>query len=218
MLSFLLLGSILAVTVSTWRNPPLQRSTLERIVERKKDTTRHYEDEAGRTHGVTRVAEADPVSLRAIYPFMDSVLRTLDLQGKQLQVLTAASTKTEGTFRPKVESIVKGDKTVQRVSYKDKYLDLEGIVSDTPLFKYSIRDSLLFTTYTKKKWLLGRKETFIDAYSPNPASKIENLTGLRVSVEKPKRFGIGPYIGFGYNGQEWKPSVGLSLQYSIIKF
>ena len=41
----------------------------------------------------------------------------------------------------------------------------------------------------------------------------------RVSVpEKPKRWGIGPQIGFGYNGRDWMPYVGVGIQYNIIWF
>lgn len=41
----------------------------------------------------------------------------------------------------------------------------------------------------------------------------------RVEVPgKPKRWGIGPQIGFGYNGREWMPYVGVGIQYNLIRF
>ena len=41
----------------------------------------------------------------------------------------------------------------------------------------------------------------------------------RVSVpEKPKRWGIGPQLGFGYNGRDWMPYVGVGIQYNLIRF
>ena len=41
----------------------------------------------------------------------------------------------------------------------------------------------------------------------------------RVSVpEKPKPWGIGPQIGFGYNGRDWMPYVGVGIQYNLIQF
>ena len=35
---------------------------------------------------------------------------------------------------------------------------------------------------------------------------------------KPKRWGIGPQIGFGYNGLNWMPYVGVGIQYNLIRF
>lgn len=41
----------------------------------------------------------------------------------------------------------------------------------------------------------------------------------RVSVPaKQKRWGIGPQIGFGYNGMNWMPYVGVGIQYNLILF
>lgn len=41
----------------------------------------------------------------------------------------------------------------------------------------------------------------------------------RIEVpRKPKRWGIGPQIGFGYNGREWMPYVGVGVQYQIFSF
>ena len=41
----------------------------------------------------------------------------------------------------------------------------------------------------------------------------------RVSVPaKTKRWGIGPQIGFGYNGRDWMPYVGVGIQYNLIRF
>lgn len=41
----------------------------------------------------------------------------------------------------------------------------------------------------------------------------------RVSVPaKQKRWGIGPQIGFGYNGINWMPYVGVGIQYNLILF
>lgn len=41
----------------------------------------------------------------------------------------------------------------------------------------------------------------------------------RVSVPaKQKRWGIGPQIGFGYNGMNWMPYVGVGVQYNLILF
>lgn len=216
-LSLGILFFVAFVSYKLWNWKPQFITNTERITEIRNDTTRHWVDDQGRQHGETRLAQADIAILMAAYPRVDSILRVLDIQGKQLQALTAMSTTTAGSFRPKLESVARGDKTFQQISYKDKWLELDGVITDTPILQYSIYDSFIVSTYWKRKWWLGKKEVFIDAYSLNPASKVNNLTGLKVSTENPKRFGIGPYVGYGWNGREWAPSVGVSLNYSLIR-
>lgn len=52
----------------------------------------------------------------------------------------------------------------------------------------------------------------------NPNVRITGMQGVKVGSSAPGRFAIGPYIGFGYDGSGWKPSIGVSLQYSLIRF
>ena len=49
--------------------------------------------------------------------------------------------------------------------------------------------------------------------------KTREVTEIRIQKEN-KRFGIGPYVGAGYqfNNKQWGWGVGLSLQYNLIKF
>lgn len=49
--------------------------------------------------------------------------------------------------------------------------------------------------------------------------KTKEITEIRIQKEN-KRFGIGPYVGAGYqfNNKQWGWGVGLSLQYNLIKF
>lgn len=63
------------------------------------------------------------------------------------------------------------------------------------------------------------KKTFVEVINYNPYSSIEKLRTYQVEKPKNKLFSIGPYIGVGIN-QERKfiPSVGIGLQYNILKF
>jgi len=200
------------------KQPDIRYNT-ERITEIRQDSVKHWMDKQGREHGQVRLAEADIASLRAVYRGeMDSVMAALKIQQKQIQALTVLGVTTAGRIRPEVEDFKIADRTYKKFHYGDPYLELDGILTDTPFISYKIFDSLIVTTYSKRKWFLGRKEIFLDAYSRNPAAHISGLIGLKVATEKPKRFGVGPYFGYGFNGQAWQPSIGLALQYSLIKF
>lgn len=63
------------------------------------------------------------------------------------------------------------------------------------------------------------KKTFVEVINYNPYSSIEKLRTYQVEKPKNKSFSIGPYVGIGIN-QERKfiPSIGIGLQYNILKF
>lgn len=63
------------------------------------------------------------------------------------------------------------------------------------------------------------KKTFVEVINYNPYSSTEKLRTYQVEKPKNKLFSVGPYIGVGIN-QEGKfiPSVGIGLQYNILKF
>lgn len=40
-------------------------------------------------------------------------------------------------------------------------------------------------------------------------------------IERPvssSRWGVGPQVGFGYNGRSWTPYVGVGIQYNLVRF
>jgi hypothetical protein len=87
---------------------------------------------------------------------------------------------------------------------------------------------------TTVKLVLGFKENKenyeVFARSPSKLLKVDSLSGsliipkhggdiIPTAAPKPKRFGIGPYIGYGLTPDfKLQPSIGISLQYNIIRF
>lgn len=183
------------------------------------DSLRHYKDVAGREHGQRVLAEGSKVALKVAFrKEIDSLVVALDIKEKQLQAFTMASTLNEGTVRLRVDTIYRDSTTAYRFAYNDRWLDISGTVGKESLLNYKIKDSLVFSTYWKRRWFLGRKTNYIDAYSQNPNVKMVGLEGARVKVNEPGRMGLGPFIGYGYNGRTWAPTVGFSFHYSIIRF
>lgn len=64
----------------------------------------------------------------------------------------------------------------------------------------------------------------IEGYRPKllsmevyPQTKIVTQTQIR-TVTKKTRWGIGPHVGYGFNGKEWAPYVGIGVQYNLVRF
>lgn len=62
---------------------------------------------------------------------------------------------------------------------------------------------------------LGKGKSFVQVTNRNPYSSIKELKTYNVSVPRPKRFGLGPYVGVDILG---RPSVGVSVNYDLIQW
>lgn len=193
------------------------------VIEQRSDSLQHYKDAYGTEHAQLSEARANTAGLRQMYgSYIDTLTARLDIKEKQLQAFATIGTQTTGSVQLAItkEASDAGD-TVRRFSYSDRWLDVTGAVYDAPHLSqltYAIRDSLTYTSYWRRTWFLGRKSYYIDAYSLNPATTITGLTGARVAQEKAGRIGIGPFIGYGFDGKQWRTTAGISLHYSLLRF
>lgn len=120
-------------------------------------------------------------------------------------------------------SIVRID-TVRDTLLVPKYVHVEHFdtirdtVDGNPIYLPVPISSYLFTddsTYKVEMEGYNVKANSIEIYPRT----ITQTVIERVSVPaKQKRWGIGPQIGFGYNGMNWMPYVGVGIQYNLILF
>jgi uncharacterized protein YfbU (UPF0304 family) len=197
---------------------------MENVIEVKNDSLHKYKDEAGNNHAQKVLAQADMAVLKTAYfREIDSLTNLLEIKDKQLQAYAGVSTSTEGTVIPRVDTIVI-DTANHIVSYPfnytDKWLSLHGNIGPKSFINYQLTDSIVITTYDKKTGFLGlgKRQTYIDAFSLNPNVRVTGLDGFRVPVKQPGRLGIGPFVGYGFNNGRLAPTAGISIQYSIIRF
>jgi hypothetical protein len=220
-LSFSLLILLGIAAVKSLFSKPDVYSNIERIREIRDDSISYWKDAYGREHAQKEVAQSNFETLNTVYkPLMDSVLKSLNIQGKQLDNLSVAGVSSGNHVPLKVDTIYKDSSTQYHFSYKDPWISLSGQIGKLSSLDYSTFDSLIITSYQKKTGFLGlgKRVSYIDAYSINPHSHITGLQGIQVATEKPKRFGLGPYVGYGWNGQQWAPNIGIGINYSILKF
>jgi hypothetical protein len=140
-------------------------------------------------------------------------LNAIKNQTKQKGVheATAIGTTASGFLYPTVDTVYLSDSTTAyKLRFHDRWLDLNGEIGKEPVINYRFTDSIIITAYQK------HKKTYVDAYSLNPNVHLTGITALRMLNKQ--HFTIGPYAGYGWNGKAFTPSVGISLQYSFIKF
>lgn len=218
-LILLLILGVAAIKSLFYPPPPLQ--SIERITQIRDDSVSYWKDQYGREHASKLMAEGKLEVIAAVYgPMMDSVLSSLKIQGKQLEQLTVMGVSSSNRVALKVDTVYVDSAAQYRFAYKDRWIDLAGRIGDQSYLEYTTFDSLIITGYNKRRGFLGlgRKETYVDAYSINPHSKVKSMQGIQILKERPKRFGLGPYVGYGWNGERWAPNIGIGLNYSLIKF
>ncbi|MDR6565478.1 DUF6549 family protein [Chitinophaga ginsengisegetis] len=191
---------------------------LKEAVQIKEDSTSFWKDSLGRIHAQKRLIEADLSSLRTVYrDRIDSITAALQIKSGDLQAALTARTVSQGTVKPIVDTIRQDSVTKYKFHFADTWLTLDGLISSEPSISYRFTDSLVFTTYKKRRNLL-RSDVYVDGYSLNPNVRLQNITGIRVGTVPAGRFGIGPYFGYGFTGNGIGPSVGISFHYSLIRF
>lgn len=155
------------------------------------DSVRYWRDLWNAEHATRQVIEGDRETLHLVYGRkMDSLSKRLHLKQKQLQDMTEVLVRAQG----QVVTVPVPDErrdTVNGVEYvyrghsfvwQDGYMKMDGYV-DSAIAKvnYSIDVEVNVTKYWKRRWFLGRKRRYIDAYCDNPNVKIIGLTAIKVN-------------------------------------
>ncbi len=213
-----LLIAIAALALRSCFRKERENIVLQEAVQIKEDSTSFWKDYAGREHAQKRELEADIQTIKILYRSqVDSLTTLLNIQAKDLQSVAIVKTSASGSIVPTVDTVLIDSTYSYPFHYSDKWLTLDGVISSQPFIRYLFSDSLIVTSYTKRTGLFKR-QTFIDAYSLNPNVRFQNITGIRIRDVNTRRFGFGPYVGFGWDGMRLRPSAGLSFHYSLIRF
>lgn len=102
---------------------------------------------------------------------------------------------------------------------QDGYLDFHADIYneyDIP-FSYTYSDTLRYVFTNERDHWWSRKKLYGRAMLGNPAASVVHESFL-VRECRDRRFGIGPYIGYGVSPQGLQWSWGLGVQYSLIRF
>jgi len=180
---------------------------------------------SGTVHTENKAVQADrDVWLHDYYKsLLADMQQKLNLKEKQIQQLTAASSLTEGQVITKVDTVhVYGDTGhfENHFTYADRWLYLRGKIIDDQLeLDYRITDSIQLVSFTKRKWFLGKRESYVSGFSLNPKTTLQGLQQVKLngSIE-PKKWGIGIQAGYGITGAGLSPYVGIGITRTLIRF
>jgi hypothetical protein len=129
---------------------------------------------------------------------------------RNIQSITTLRTINKGVIHPRIDTAYLLDSiSTYKFSYQDDWMKLNGEIGKTATIGYLFKDSIVLTTYKK------HFQTYVSGYSFNPNVQLSGITTIKV---RQPRFSIGPSLNYSWNGTKFSPSIGISLQYSLIKF
>jgi hypothetical protein len=194
---------------------------LESIIAEKEDTIRTYKNKLGNEVASKRAAEASISVIKESYKKeIEDINKNFNVKIKNLEAYIEAETTSGGTIVTEIRDTVVVDTLYReygykRFTYRDEWISLNGLIAEGKVkIDWLAKDELKIIFYEKSNGFFGKKTLYVDATSLNPYTKIDNLKGIKVGERRVKRFGVGPYIGYGTKGLDF----GLAVHYSVIKF
>lgn len=132
--------------------------------------------------------------------------------------ISKTSTELNRSYHLKPDTVLK---TVY--IYKDTYTDIKLYNDTIPKVNLNIYTDLFFNILEKDKRL------YTTVRFSNPDIHIKDLNSYLYELNKSKvfkdyikkrdkRFGLGFYIGYGFTGKSFEPSIGVSINYNILRF
>jgi hypothetical protein len=211
---------ILLLCIAGWQNAENQRNDIIGVVQHHADSLKYKRDAAGREHAEKLQTIAGREAIELIYKHtIDSLTQALRIKPKQINNYITVGVKDTGAFTTTTDTVyLKDSSKALHFVYNDRWLRMSGIVGKEAQITYAMTDSLVYVTYTKKKWLLGKKSVYANIYSLNPAVHVTGLESVSIRTERPKRWSAGPYVGYGWNGAVWVPTAGVSVQYALVRW
>lgn len=107
------------------------------------------------------------------------------------------------------------------ITYQDKFLKLR-YVPDSSEMALTYDMGLNVARYSKRKWLFGKKDHYIDVFADDPRVTIKGLKSYTIQERPQKRFGIGIQVGYGFtfnqNSIQASPYIGIGIQRNLIQF
>lgn len=125
----------------------------------------------------------------------------------------AVTTISQGTST----IVVPGEFPTYKGSLGDDWYSLDVVAGfDSITADLTVINRFDYAFRRKKRWF-GPDTVYVWAKNLNPYTKTVDLSGGRYVV-KPKRFGVGPVLGYGFAGSVPGAFIGVGASYHIIEF
>lgn len=146
--------------------------------------------------------------------YMDTLTKAIKVAANRIDEVTKVNAKLSA------ENVaLKKSATGNKYEYQDKWLSL-SYSTDSSLLNLSYDVSLNIAKYWKRNWFIAPKQYFVDLYSDDSRIKINSVKRYTLSVQSPKRLGVGLSAGYSYIPflNKWQPTIGIGLNYNLIEF
>ena len=186
------------------------------------DTVETYTDLNGLEHAAIPEVTLTASEVKSLLPAQSkSLTAKLGANLSDFKNLVTATTETTQSIETSAivhDTVYAGNNTAS-FHYHDAWIDITGtVLKDTVDLKYSVRDSLWFSTYWKHTGLF-KKELLMDGFSADPNTSLTGIKGISLDKERrPVRLSLGPVISYSLIGGQFKPTLGVGLQYNLIRF
>lgn len=209
---------------------------LKRVEELQKQEVEHYKDQADRDHATVQVISSSAAVIeKAFSRKLDSVAEVYDIKKKNIQEYIEVAFKAHGSgtgaitkpteptvVHDTIDGVVRIDTVDSKLDLDDGFLTLHADIYKTGKYGYDYfySDSLMAVKRVEKYGFLKlRKRTIFDLAFTNKNAYIIGLQQFeKESPLEHKRFGIGPFVGYGWLGNKFGISVGIGLTYNLIRF
>jgi hypothetical protein len=153
-------------------------STIRQITRYDTANAHKWHDLYNQEHTTNGVLRASFRDFELMYGSkFDSLKKQLNIRNKQLQSLSEALVTAHGVVitTTVIDTLIDSSLTYT-FAYSDDNTVIAGVAGkDSTVIRYSVDVPLSITTYWKRRWFLGRKHYYIDAYSRNSNITVDNI-------------------------------------------
>jgi hypothetical protein len=239
MKTLLIIGLIIALllTMQKCHKSQCERESLEKVGKLKDQKIKYWKDANDREHATVEEIKASRDVIKYYFQAqLDSVSKILGIKEKQIQEFDKIAFVASGGGTGKIvtkdsivyvrdpndyNTIVATDTITSQIHPRDGYLSFDAYMKTNGKYDYdyTYTDELVRVThYEKYGFLKMKKRTIIDFSLKNPNSHVTGVTQFKIDQQKPKKWGLGPFVGYGWTGKGFGITAGISLQYNIIRF
>lgn len=209
---------------------------MNRIEALQKQEIEHYKDQAGKDHATIQTMSSTAAVIEKVFSRkLDSVANAYDIKIKDVKEYIGVAFKVHGSgsavvtkpteptiIHDTLDGVVKLDTLDSKLDVDDGFLTLHADIykSNKSKYDYFYTDSLTAVKHVKKYGFLNlRKRTLFDFAFTNKNAFITGLEQFeKESPAERKRFGIGPFVGYGWLGNRFGITAGISVSYNLIRF
>lgn len=187
---WLLVVIAIVVIVVVFRSCRHEKTTLKEVKENiTQDSTRYWRDKYKTEHAVNNDIVINSDAAKILFKSkIDSLKDRLHLKEKQIKDILESIITVSGDVSARIDTIpihdtINGLNFAYTFNYADSLISVTGAIDSMVHFHYDINDiPLHYTGYWKRKWFLGKKHFFVDAYSDYPNVHIKKV--MKISIEK----------------------------------